>query len=141
MKLRKELNEGLTYIKFKYNNYKQDPVPRVKVLDYKYPGQPDQSTYGQRDDLLGWNLNYFKNKKYAKRAIDDIADFASLLSANKLEMYRRVKAFFPEQAKLMRRYQRAYIKGLKQKKGILWRRADINDLSSKTHEIFDAGDT
>jgi len=141
MKIRELLDEGLTYVKFKYSNYNQDPVPRVKVLDYKYPGQEGQKTYGQREDMLGWNLNYFKNKKYAKQAIDDIADFASLLSANKLEMYRRVKAFFPEQAKLMRRYQRAYVKGLKSKRGILWRKADINDLENKNHEIYDNDDT
>ncbi|MFO7772761.1 MAG: hypothetical protein R6V59_02280, partial [Dehalococcoidia bacterium] len=61
MKLREVLDEGLQYVKFKYDNYKNDPRPRVKVLDFEYPGRPEQKTYGQRDDLLGWNLNYFKN--------------------------------------------------------------------------------
>jgi len=135
MKLKEILNEGLHYVKFKYDNYNEDPRPRVKVLDFKYPGQPEQKTYGQREDLLGWNLNYFSNKKEAKQAIDDIADFASLLAANKLEMYKRIKAFYPEQAKFIRRYQRDYVKGIKTKKGILWRRADINDLANQEYDI------
>ncbi len=135
MKL-KEINEALAYVKFKYDNYKKDPRPRVKVLDFRYPGQPHQRTYGQRDDLLGWNLNYYSNKREAKRAIDDIADFASLLAANKLEMYRRIRAFFPEQAKLIRRYNRDYIKGEKEKRGILWRRTDLNNLERRNQELF-----
>lgn len=134
--LKDDINEGLIYVKFKYNNFKEDPRPRVKVLDFNYPGQEGQKTYGQREDLLGWNLNYFSNKKEAKSAIDDIADFASLLAANKLETYKRIKAFYPEQAKFLRRYNRAYIKGIKEKSGILWRRADVNDLSKRQHEIF-----
>lgn len=132
----KKVNEALAYVKFKYDNYKEDPKPRVKVLDFKYPGQEGQKTYGQRDDVLGWNLNYYTNKKEAKRAIDDIADFASLLAANKLEMYRRIRAFFPEQAKLIRRYNRDYIKGAKEKRGILWRRADLDDLERRNRELF-----
>lgn len=137
MKLREVLDEGLQYVKFKYDNYKNDPRPRVKVLDFEYPGRPEQKTYGQRKDMLGWNLNYFKNAKYARQAIDDITDFASLLSANKEEMYKRVKAFFPEQAKFIRRYQRNYVKGLKTRKGILWRRSDISDLEKRNHQIYD----
>lgn len=130
------VNEELAYVKFKYSNYKEDPRPRVKVLDFRYPGQPNQKNYGKRDDLLGWNLNYYSNKKEAKAAIDDIADFASLLAANKLEMYRRIKAFFPEQAKLIRRYNREHIKGEKEKRGILWRRADLNALEKRNQELF-----
>lgn len=137
MKIRKILDEGLTYIKFKYNNYKNDPTPKIKVLDFKYPGQEHQKTYGQREDLLGWNLNYFKNRNYAKKAIDDITDFAKLLSNDKLEMYKRVKAFYPEQVKLIRRYNRKFIKGLKERKGILWRRSDISDLEKRNHQIYD----
>ena len=130
-----DLNEGLLYVKFKYDNYREDPRPRVKVLDFKYPGIEGQKTYGQREDLLGWNLNYFSNKKEARKAIDDIADFASLLAANKLEMYKRIKSFYPEQAKFIRRYNKTYIKGMKERRGILWRRADVNDLASRTHDI------
>lgn len=131
-----DLNEGLLYVKFKYDNFKQDPRPRVKVLDFEYPGQEDQKTYGQRKDLLGWNINYFSNKKQAKEAIDDIADFARLLAANKLEMYKRIRDLFPEQAKYLRRYNRNFVQGIKERKGILWRRADINDLAKREPDIF-----
>lgn len=131
-----DLNEGLLYVKFKYDNFKQDPRPRVKVLDFEYPGQEDQKTYGQRKDLLGWNINYFSNKKQAREAIDDIADFARLLAANKLEMYKRIRDLFPEQAKYLRRYNRNFVQGIKERKGILWRRADINDLAKREPDIF-----
>lgn len=130
------LNERLLYVKFKYDNFKQDPRPRVKVLDFEYPGQEDQKTYGQRKDLLGWNINYFSNKKQAREAIDDIADFARLLAANKLEMYKRIRDLFPEQAKYLRRYNRNFMQGIKERKGILWRRADINDLAKREPDIF-----
>lgn len=122
------LTEELQYIKFAYKNYKNDKRPKVKVLDYKYKGIPGQKTYGERDDLLGWNLNYIKNKKMAIKAIDDIDSFARALSANKEEKYRRIKYFFPEQAKLIRRYMRDHIKGMKVKDGILWKKADYNSL-------------
>lgn len=131
-----DLNEGLLYVKFKYDNFKEDPRPRVKVLDFEYPGQEDQKTYGQRKDLLGWNINYFSNKKQAREAIDDIADFARLLAANKLEMYKRIRDLFPEQAKYLRRYNRNFVQGIKERKGILWRRADINDLAKREPDIF-----
>jgi hypothetical protein len=130
------LNERLLYVKFKYDNFKQDPRPRVKVLDFEYPGQENQKSYGQRKDLLGWNINYFSNKKQAREAIDDIADFARLLAANKLEMYQRIRDLFPEQAQYLRRYNRDFVKGIKERKGILWRRADLNDLTKREPDIF-----
>ncbi len=136
MKLKEIINEDLNYVKFAYENWKNDPRPRVKALDVTYPGQPGQKTYGQRDDILGWNLNYFSNPKYARKAIDDITSFAKLLSANKQEMYRRISYFFPEQAKFIRRYMRKYIKGLKKKDGWLWRKTDFNKLKQKERDLF-----
>lgn len=135
MKIRKLLEE-LAYIKFKYSNYKEDPIPKAKILDFKYPGISGQKTYGQRNDLLGWNLNYFNNRKYAEKAIDDITSFAKMLSANKEEMYKRIKHFYPEQAKYIRRYNRKYIKGLKQKINGLWRKKDYNDLIDYNKNAF-----
>ena len=44
--LEDKLNEDLNFVKFKYSNYKEDPTPKVKVLDFKYPGQKGQKTYG-----------------------------------------------------------------------------------------------
>lgn len=136
MKLRELLNEDLAYVKFKYDNYKNDPTPRVKVLDTEYPGIKGQKTYGQRKDLLGWNINYFKNKRYAKQAIDDITSFAKLLSADNKEMYDRIKYFFPEQAKFIRRYMMRHVKGLKHRKGIFWRTATKPDIKKYNDEAF-----
>tara|TARA_Y100000310_G_C20681189_1_gene816045 strand:- start:772 stop:1173 length:402 start_codon:yes stop_codon:yes gene_type:complete len=131
------LKESLELVKFHYDNWKHDKRPRVKVLDYKYPGQPHQKTYGQRKDLLGWNLNYFTNKRYARRAIDEIDSFARLLSADNKEKYKRVKYFFPEQAKHLRRYMKKHIKGLKRKNFIgLWRKTDYTDLIKRDKEKF-----
>ena len=69
-----------------------------------------KKSYGKRSDVLGWNLNYFINKEYAEKAIDDIDSFARLLSGNnKLEKYERIKKLFPEQAAFIRRYNKVFI--------------------------------
>lgn len=131
-----KIYEDLQLVRFKYTNYKEDPKPRVKVLDFTYPGQPHQKTYGQRNDLLGFNLNYFKNKKYASKAIDDIDGFARLLSANNKEKWQRLKHFYPEVLQHIRRYNRQHIKGLKQKKGILWRKTSYDQLEQDNREMM-----
>lgn len=132
-----KLNEALELVKFHYSNYKNDKRPRVKVLDYEYPGQPHQKTYGQRKDLLGWNINYFSNKRYARRAIDEIDSFARLLGAHNQEKYTRIKYFFPEQAKFLRRYMRKHIKEPKRRNWIgLWRKTDFSELMKLDRDSF-----
>jgi hypothetical protein len=126
-----KLYEALTAIKFHYSNFKNDPRPLVKVLDTEYPGREGQKTYGQRKDVLGWNLNY-TNRKYAIKAIDEIDDFASLLSADNQEKYERVRIFFPEQAEFLRRYNKEHIKGLRVKKEDgLWHQTSFNELKNQ----------
>jgi len=134
--LENNLCEDLNLVKFKYSNYKEDPSPKVKVLDFEYPGQKGQKTYGKRKDLLGFNLNYFKNKRYAARAIDEIDGFARLLSANKKEKYKRLKYFYPEVTKFIRRYQRQYINNIKHKKRFIWRGTSYNDLIKYDKDNF-----
>ncbi|RLD64030.1 MAG: hypothetical protein DRJ01_02165 [Bacteroidetes bacterium] len=134
--LEDKLNEDLNFVKFKYSNYKEDPKPKVKVLDFEYPGQVGQKTYGDREDLLGFNINYFKNPRYAKRAIDEIDGFARLLSANKKEKYKRLKYFYPEISKFIRRYQRQYISNLKHKKKLVWRGTSYNGLIDYDKDNF-----
>jgi hypothetical protein len=130
-KLSGSMNESLELIKFNYENYKHDPNPNVKVLDFMYPGKAGQKTYGRRRDILGWNINYFKNRKYAEQAIDEIDSFARLLDASDKDKYNRVKDFFPEQANLIRRYKKKHVKGLRRKsKDGSWRRTSYNDLIS-----------
>jgi hypothetical protein len=51
-------------------------------------------------------------------------------------MYQRIRDLFPEQAQYLRRYNRDFVKGIKERKGILWRRADLNNLSKRVPEIF-----
>lgn len=136
-----KINEALELIKFSYSNHSKDTAaskrPRVKVLDYKYPGIPGQKTYGQRKDLFGWNLSYYKNKRYARRAIDEIDSFARLLGAENKEKYSRVKYFFPEQAALLRRYKRSNISNLKRRSAIgLWRKTDYTDLIDRHKDKF-----
>lgn len=135
------LRESLELIKFSYSNHSKGSAaskrPRVKVLDYEYPGQHGQKTYGQRKDLLGWNISYYRNKRYARRAVDEIISFSKLLGAKNREKYSRIKYFFPEQAKLLRRYQRKHIKGLKRRNVIgLWQKTDYTDLIQRNKERF-----
>lgn len=130
-KKKKQILETITPVKFHYTNYKHDKTPKVMVLDFDYEGRPGQKTYGQRKDLLGWNINYFENKEEAVRSINDIDTFAKMLSANKLEKYRRIRYFFPEQYSYIRRYNKEFVKNLKVKNGWFWTRTTIEDLKNK----------
>lgn len=128
--LKDDLKEELQFIKFAYRG-KNSTIkrPRVKLLDPEYPGQKGQKSYGKRNnDLLGWSISHVKNKRYAKRAVDEISDFARLLSANSQEAYKRIKAFYPAQAAFLRRYIFNYVSGLKEKKKGLWKKIDYNQL-------------
>lgn len=129
------VNEELEYIKFKYNNYKNDKNPRVKVLDFKYPGIKGQKTYGQREDVLGWNINYVEGgkeaKKEAKDGIDDIADFTDLLGGNNREKYERIVTMFPQAAEFLRRYMKKHIVDLKHKPHKKWKRVDMDKLTNR----------
>lgn len=134
--LKSKLYEDLQLVKFKYKNFKNDPTPRVKVLDFEYPGIPGQKTYGQRKDILGFNINYFKNPKYASRAIDEIDGFARMLSANKEEKYKRLKYFYPEVLKYIRRYNRDYISNIKTKGKLFYKPTNYENLIKKDKESF-----
>ena len=131
-----KLYENLQLVKFKYANYKQDPHPKVKVLDFEYKGQKHQKNYGERKDLFGFNLNYFKNKKYASRAIDEIDSFARMLSADKQEKYRRLAYFYPEVLKHIRRYNREHITGLKGKEKVFYKKTTFTGLINKDRESY-----
>lgn len=130
------LYENLQLVKFKYDNYKDDPSPKVKVLDFEYPGIKGQKTYGSRKDLLGFNLHYFKNGRYAERAIDEIDGFARMLSANKKEKYKRLKYFYPEVLKFIRRYNRKHIKDIKSKGRIFYKKRSYGELAKKDANSF-----
>jgi hypothetical protein len=131
-----KLTEALASVRFHYSNFKHDPKPLVKVLDTEYPGQKGQSTYGQRKDLLGWNENYFLNKKEAVRSIDEIDSFARLMAADNREKYERVKIFFPEQAQYLRRYIKDHIVGLRVKEDGLWKKTTFDEVDKLNKEFF-----
>ena len=126
-----KLYEALQYIKFRYNGKDRTiKHPKVKLLDPYYKGQKHQKTYGKRnDDLLGWSISHVKNKKYAIKAVDDITGFASLFTRNTEEVYKRVKHFYPQQARFLRRFIRKHMKGLKEKTPIgLWKKINFGQL-------------
>lgn len=125
--------EDLNLVKFKYTNWKHDPVPEVKILDYEYTKDGEKNN---RKDLLGWNLNYYSNKQEAAKTIDDIDSFARLLSANNKEKYERVKYFFPDQAALIRRYKKDNVKNIKMKDGKKWVKTNFDELVMKHKSNF-----
>lgn len=125
----KVLKEELQLIKFKYNGKNRTiKKPKVKLFDPYYKGRPEQKTYGQRNDLLGWSLSHVKNKKEAEKIIDDIMDFASMLSVDSKEAYKRIKYFYPKQAEFIRRYIRKHVKNLKSKEDNKWKKSDFSSL-------------
>lgn len=130
------LYEDLQLVKFRYSNYKKDPSPKVKVLDFEYPGRKGQKNYGNRKDLLGFNLHYFKNPRYARTAIDEIDGFARLLSADKEEKYQRLKYFYPEVTKYVRRYNRDHITNLRRKGFIFFKPATYDTLINKDENSY-----
>jgi len=135
-KRKKKLIEDIVAVRFKYKNYKTDPRPYVMVLDPEYKGVEGQSTYGKRNDLLGWNINYFKNREEAVNTINDITTFAKMLSSNNKETYERIKKFFPAQAEYIRRYNREYILAPKVRSGIFWKRFNIDSIKEINKDNF-----
>jgi hypothetical protein len=128
-KKKKKLEEGLQTLRFKYDGENRTiKKPVVKLLDPYYKGRPEQKTYGQRDDLLGWSLSHVSNREEAENAIDDISDFASMLSANSDEVYKRIKYFYPKQSEFIRRYMRKHINKLKVREDNKWRNGNLNNL-------------
>lgn len=120
--------EELNTAKFFYANWKNDKFPQVKILDYHYSKEGEKNP---SDDLIGWNLNYYSNKEEAAKTIDDIDSFARLISADNKEKYNRIKYFFPEQEKILRRYKKDKIKNLKEKDGLLWKKTSLKNLEEK----------
>lgn len=120
--------EELNTAKFFYTNWKHDKFPQVKILDYHYTKEGEKTP---SDDLIGWNLNYYSNKEEAAKTIDDIDSFARLISADNKEKYNRIKYFFPEQEKLIRRYKKNNIKNIKEKDGLLWKKTSLKNLEEK----------
>lgn len=127
------LKEEISHIKFAYKGkYSHDKFPEVLVLDSHYDGKKYRGEKNETDDILAFNLNYSKNKKNASNNIEDIMDFASLLDANKLEKYKRLNYFYNDEInKMIRRYKKKGIKGLKKRgKDGIWVNASVDSIDS-----------
>ena len=73
------ITEDLAYAKFKYRSKKShDKLPKVIVLDNDYIYDGKGNIKNGRHDILAFNLNYSKDKKLDKKAIDEINYRSSL---------------------------------------------------------------
>ena len=125
------LEEELAYAKFKYRSKKShDKRPKVIVLDNDYIYDGKGNVKPGRHDILAFNLNYSKDKKTDKKAVDEIVSFAQLLKKDKKDIYQRIKKFYPEIVKNnIRCYKPERMKKLKKKDGWFWKQCSVADLS------------
>lgn len=95
-----KLDEALKIIKKEYENFKHDPYPNIVVIDNNYKGKY----------ILGYNINYFSDRKKAKEKLEKILKFAKKAKLNKLDTYKEIKKQFPESNKYIRTYKKEKIK-------------------------------
>lgn len=133
------LNEELTYAKFKYRSkypnkgYQiHDKHPKVIVLDNDYIYDGKGNVKPNRHDILAFNLNYSKNKKIDKKAVDEIVAFAHLLKKEKKDVYQRIRKLYPQIVKNnLRCYKPQQMTKLKKKDGWFWKQCSVADLGYK----------
>ena len=125
------IEEELAYAKFKYRSKKShDKRPKVIVLDNDYIYDGKGNVKPGRHDILAFNLNYSKDKKTDKKAVDEIVSFAQLLKKDKKDIYQRIKKFYPEIVKNnIRCYKPERMKKLKKKDGWFWKQCSVVDLA------------
>lgn len=129
--------EGLTYAKFKYRSkypnkgYQiHDKHPKVIVLDNDYCWDGKGNPKPDRHDILAFNLNYSKNKKIDKKAVDEIVSFAHLLKKDKKDVYKRIKDMYPQIVKNnIRCYKPQQMTKIKRKDGWFWKQCSVVDLA------------
>lgn len=123
------LEEDLAYAKFRYkSDNSHDPKPKVLVLDNDYIYNGRGKIVPGQHDILAFNLNYSKNKKIDKQAVDEITTFAHMIKKNKQDIYKRIKAWRPEVIPMIRHYKPENMRKLKKKEGWFWRQCSIADL-------------
>jgi hypothetical protein len=59
-----------------------------------------------------------------------------MLSANKLEKYKRIRYFFPEQINFLRRYNKDFVRDLRVKKGWFWTKTSFDEAKKRSEEAF-----
>ena len=122
------IKEDLARAKFKYTNYKHDPKPKTIVLDADYIYNGKGKVIPGQHDILAFNINYAKDKKFTRKAIQEIVTFAHMIKKDKKDVYQRLKDLYPECTKYIRHYKPEYMKGIKMKKGWMWKSASIADI-------------
>ena len=136
------LTEELVQAKFKYRSkypnkgYQiHDKRPKVIVLDNDYIYDGKGNVKPGRHDILAFNLNYSKDKKTDKKAIDEIVAFAHLLKKEKKDVYERIKKFYPEVVKNnLRCYKPQQMSKIKRKEGWFYKQCSVADLAPTTNE-------
>lgn len=132
------LTEDLALAKFRYTSkhptkgYQiHDKRPHVLVLDNDYIYNGKGKVVEGQHDILAFNLNYSKEKKLDKQAIQEITSFAHLLKKNKLDIYKRIKEWRPEVIPYIRHYKPERMTKLKKKDGWFWKQCSVTDLSTE----------
>ena len=131
------LTEELVQAKFRYRSkypnkgYQiHDKRPKVIVLDNDYIYDGKGNVKPGRHDILAFNLNYSKDKKTDKKAIDEIVAFAHLLKKEKKDVYQRIKKFYPEVVKNnLRCYKPQQMSKIKKKEGWFYKQCSVADLA------------
>lgn len=132
------ISEELAYAKFRYRSkfpnkgYQiHDPQPKVIVLDSDYIYNGKGKIVDGQHDILAFNINYSKNKKPDKLAIQEIVSFAQMIKKNKKDIYERIKEFYPNVIPFIRHYKPEQMTKLKKKNGWFWKQCSIADLAPK----------
>jgi hypothetical protein len=109
--------------KFSYEQYKNDPNPKILILDDNYRFNGRGKEIPNQHDILGYNINYFKNKKIDEKKIKEIYNLAEKAKKEKLDIYKEIKEKYPASLRYIRHYKKSAIKNFKEKKGLLFFKA------------------
>lgn len=113
------ITEDMRTAKFSYDNYKNDPNPKILILDDNYRFNGRGKEIPNQHDILGYNINYVKNSKEIKK-IKEIFNTAEKAKKEKLDIYKEIKEKYPASLRYIRHYKKSAIKNFKEKKGLLF---------------------
>ena len=117
------ITESMRTAKFSYEQYKNDPNPKILILDDNYRFNGRGKEVPNQHDILGYNINYFKNKKIDEKKIKEIYNLAEKAKKEKLDIYKEIKEKYPASLRYIRHYKKSAITNFKEKKGLLFFKA------------------
>ena len=135
----KQLNEELELVRFRYPS-KHCERPKVLVIDANYPGRVNEKNYGKRLDVLGVNIIYapHSERRRIQKALSEIDLFSDFLGADKLEKYRRLKAFAPDYVlPYLRRYKKEKMKNVRRKDGFFYHKYSFTNAAPELQKGSD----